>query len=66
MHNARTIKKFKLGVEIKTPGQIDDAIERSQKCIPAIKAMNEELMKEFGTLDGIVYIARRIRELGLY
>ncbi len=65
-HNAITIKKFGLGVEIKTPSQIDDAVKKAQECIPAIKAMNAELMNEFGTLDGIAYISRRIRELGLY
>ncbi len=66
VHNARTIKKSGLGIEIGKPKEIDAAVEASQACIPAIKAMNAELMGEFGTLDGIGYIARRIRELGLY
>ncbi len=66
IHNAKTIKRRGLGVEIKTPEQIDGAVERAQACMPAIAAMNAGLLKEFGTLDGPAYIAKRIRELGLY
>ncbi len=66
IHNARTVKKLGLGVEVKAPAQIDEAVEMAQHCVPSIKATNAELEKEFGTLDGPAYIAKRIFELGLY
>ena len=55
-----------MGVEIEKPEQIDEAVEEAQKCVHAIQAMNAKLREQFGTLDGPAYIARRIRELGLY
>ncbi|MFH0889865.1 MAG: hypothetical protein V1836_01845 [Candidatus Aenigmatarchaeota archaeon] len=66
IHNAKTVKKHGLGVEIKKPEQVDEAVEIAQFCIPYINATNAELKKEFGTLDGPAYIAKRIVELGLY
>ncbi|MBI4177767.1 MAG: hypothetical protein HY516_05410 [Candidatus Aenigmarchaeota archaeon] len=64
-HNAMTIRKRGLGVEIKAPDQVDAAVEEAQLCIPAIRAMNAELMEEFGTMDGPAYMAKRVRELKL-
>lgn len=65
IHNARTIKKFGLGVEIKKPEDIDAAVEAAGD-LRAIRTVNNEIIRDFGTMDGPAYIARRIRELGLY
>ncbi|MBI3413578.1 MAG: hypothetical protein HY051_05895 [Candidatus Aenigmarchaeota archaeon] len=66
IHNLRTIKKLGLGVVVETPDQIDAAVEKSQACVEAVLIMNQRIRKEFETLDGPSYVARRIRELGLY
>ena len=64
-HNRLTIMKRNLGLEIERPEQIDELVSESWKCVPAIKSLNVELMDEFGTLDGIGYIAEKVRIAGL-
>ncbi|MBI1971880.1 MAG: hypothetical protein HYS53_01125 [Candidatus Aenigmarchaeota archaeon] len=66
IHNKLTITNLNLGLEIERPDQIDGLVERSQSCVPAIKALNAELVAEFGTLDGPAYIAGKMKELSLY
>ncbi len=64
-HNRETILGMGLGLEISKPEDIDALIDISQPQRDNVAAVNAQLVKKFGTLDGIGYIARRIRELGL-
>jgi hypothetical protein len=59
-HNLRTIEKFGLGVVFQSliPEVIDSAVSK----IDSIKDLNRQLLRKFGTLDGLQFVAGKIRE----
>ena len=59
-YNIKTVEKFGLGVifDKLTAKIIADALTK----VDRIKRLNRKLLKKFGTLDGLSYVANQIRE----